>query len=845
MANKDHKRLCEGLLRADGESAVIKILEEFGYWNRPEFWRHYGDVENNWGQSGNQQSLAEAALAEKIVNSVDARLISECWKRGIDPKSPQAPRSIRDAVADFFDDGKGGKIATGDVIREWGQRKIRDLAEETTLCATGIRPSSLNITVADKGEGQNARGLPDTILSLSKSNKMYVPFVQGQFNQGGTGALRFCGSDNLQLVISRRDPNLLDEGSDPKDHEWCFSIVRRERPAEGRKNSIYTYLAPVGVGDGVEPREGSVLSFPAETLGVFPNDEGPYEKHTSYGTAIKMYDYRFMGEKSNILRGKSLLSRLNLLLPEIALPVRFFEYRTSKSGEYLDQGSRRTTALGLLRRIEDNENVEKGFPVAVPFQANGEKLTARIYAFVPGGTVKTGNGSKAEGKRLGGLRSYRKSEGVLFLRNGQTQGSWPKDFFRRKAVKMPILADDLLVFVECDDLSDAIREDLFMPSRDRLAENEFKQSLLGALEEAVGECQELRELRGKRQQERLEARLEDEKPLADVLQELIESSPNLVTLLQMGHRISSPFDTRPTKDDPNVEFKGELYPSYFKFKGVEYGTPVTIARPINRRFRLTFETDARNDYFTRAAEKGAFDWVQTDGADDTSASFTGPNLRNGIATVTISFPDEAKIGEELSFRAKVYDSIRSFEIPFRITPLKEADRRGGGSGGRKDPPSKRNGNSRETPLKIEPPRIIRVNRAQWERYGFDEFTAMKVDHIGPVEGDEDREMYEFQVNMDNTPLVNESKHKRLDDDKHKLLCEQFLYANVLVGLSMLLDDRKKASSRSPDSEVPFESIGDRIDSVCRALAPFVPTLVSLGTVDLESDGHFEGLEGVG
>ena len=270
MTTKDPKSLCEALLEADGESAVIEILEGAGYWDRPEFWRHYGDVENNWGQSGNQQSLAEAALAEKIVNSVDARLVSECRMRGIDPRSDQAPRSIRDAVADFFDDGKGGKIATGDVIREWGRKKIRALAEETTLCATGTRPASLNITIADRGEGQAAKSMPDTILSLSKSNKMYIPFVQGQFNQGGTGALRFCGKDNLQLVVSCRNPALLDETADPEDHEWCFTVVRRERPAEGRKNSIYTYLAPVGVVDQVGDRKGSVLSFPSGDLRSFP-----------------------------------------------------------------------------------------------------------------------------------------------------------------------------------------------------------------------------------------------------------------------------------------------------------------------------------------------------------------------------------------------------------------------------------------------------------------------------------------------------------------------------------------------------------------------------------------------
>ena len=181
MNGEDCKNLCKALLRADGEALVIQLLKDAGYWDRPELWRHYGDVENNWGQSGNQQSLAEAALAEKIVNSVDARLINECWMNGIDPKSHDAPRSVRDAVAEFFDDGKGGKIATGDVVREWGRDKRLEVAKQITLSATGVRPSSLNITIADSGEGQTAKRMPDTILSLSKSNKMYIPFVQGQF----------------------------------------------------------------------------------------------------------------------------------------------------------------------------------------------------------------------------------------------------------------------------------------------------------------------------------------------------------------------------------------------------------------------------------------------------------------------------------------------------------------------------------------------------------------------------------------------------------------------------------------------------------------------------------------
>ena len=52
-------------------------------------------------------------------------------------------------------------------------------------------------------------------------------------------------------------------------------------------------------------------------------------------------------------------------------------------------------------------------------------------------------------------------------------------------MKMKTLAEDLLVFVECDKMSDEVREDLFMPSRDRLTENDFKVELVDGLDQAL------------------------------------------------------------------------------------------------------------------------------------------------------------------------------------------------------------------------------------------------------------------------------------------------------------------------------------------------------------------------
>ena len=842
-----HKRLCSQLLRADSEEFVIGILREAGYWDRPEFWRYYGGVENNWGQSGNQQSLAEAALAEKIVNSVDARLINECRVRDIIPSSTDAPQSIRSAVARFFEDSIGDKIATGGYIEDWGDNKIRDVAEQITLTATGQRPDELNLTISDCGEGQSASRLPDTILSLNKNNKMYIPFVQGQFNQGGTGALRFCGAHNLQLVISKRNPSLLNGETDSRDAEWCFTVVRRERPEGGRKNSIYTYLAPNGVGQTEKDREGSVLSFPGETFGIFPNDVGPYERHAKYGTAIKLFDYKFIGDRSNILRGRSLLSRLDLLLPEIALPVRLYEYRHDRRGTHLEVGSRRTTMSGLLRRIRKNSaNVEKGFPISAPIQPEGEKMIAHIFAFVPEGTSRPGDdaGEGNQGRRLGGVRGYRKREGVLFVRNGQTQGTFPKDFFRREAVMMKPLADDLLVFVECDTLSDSVREDLFMPSRDRLAENDFRQALVDTLEKTIRECEELRALRNRRQQERLNARLEDEKPLADVLQSLIKNSPNLTTLLQLGQRISAPFKSKETKSEDKAEFKGEVYPSYFKTKGVQYGTVAKFARPINHRIRLTFETDARNDYFTRSAERGSFDLTRLDlNSSEKKIGVTGPNLRNGIATVTLDLPVEAKVGDQITFIARVSDARAAFENQVIVTVLPSSKHKKGRPS-RRRPPGDKKGNERERPMEVAPPKIRRIYREHWEEEGFDENTAMMVSPLGYTE-DESGELHEFRINMDNSPLVNESKQKRLTPDQDKLLREQFLYANVLIGLSLLLEDKKTKRSEELDDHTSRDTIEDRIEWTCRSVAPFIPALVSLGSSELEADGDFDGFEEIG
>src|SRR6266851_3862898 len=94
--------LCESLINADTEQEVIERLTVAGYWNDPAVWRDLGDEPENYSTVGNQQSRSEHALAEKLINGIDTKLIAASMVRGIDPEGPEAPPSMMAARDAFF-----------------------------------------------------------------------------------------------------------------------------------------------------------------------------------------------------------------------------------------------------------------------------------------------------------------------------------------------------------------------------------------------------------------------------------------------------------------------------------------------------------------------------------------------------------------------------------------------------------------------------------------------------------------------------------------------------------------------------------------------------------------------
>ena len=817
MKNNKIKELCINIMKADNEDDVISILKKSGYWEDPDNWRYYGDYESNFNTIGNQQSRPEAALVEKIVNSVDARLMNDCLAAGIDPEGEEAPSSIREAVAKFFDPEVMNGPSAG-LMREWTQSSRTKVSRGITLAATGYSPREGYpcFSIADSGEGQTPDDMPKTFLSLTKSNKMRIPFVQGKFNMGGTGVFQFTGKNNLQLIISRRNPQLIKKTkSSKRDNMWGFTVVRRENPTGNRRNSVYTYLAPINAKEN--PKKGDVLSFESESLKIFPEGRKPYARASEWGTLIKLYEYEVAG-RTNILRRGGLLSKLDLMLPYLALPVRLHECRKSYRGH---EGSFDTTLTGVGVRLDDDKKENLEFePTSSPISVRGEHMTAMVYAF-----------------KKGVSKTYKGEEGVIFILNGQMHAYFPSSFLRRQKIGMKYIADSILVTVDCSKFSPIAIEDLFMNSRDRLRDRGFKKAIENELEDLLKHHQGLRELRERRRREQIEEKIAEDKPLEDILKSILVDSPMLSHLFIKGSKLSNPFKTKKV-GSKDKEFDGNRYPSYFKFLDCDEDVVLAKECHINQRSRITLETDAVDDYFSRQIDPGEFYLYSYTGDYKSEVEDYVLNLQNGIATLSLRLPPNCEIGDLISFIAVVNDrtQFKPFSNEFRIRVKEARETRSGGDGRRKTP-SEEDGTDRELPSGLALPNIYKVKRDDWENKNppFDEYTALRVIHAGADNGNgAEQQIYDFFVNVDNIYLNTELKRSSSDIE---IVRAQFIYGLVILGLALLKDYNEALNQSNQEKYLgqdPVElDIEEFIDEFTRASASVIlPLIDSLSGLEL-------------
>jgi hypothetical protein len=767
MSTQD-RELCLRLLRAETEEEVVAILRSAGFWDNRTAWRPYGDITNNRGVVGNQQSSPVAALVEKLVNSIDAILIAECLRAGIDPAGPHAPQTMQAAVERLLGIRDGRVQNLDPSSRTQYAERIRLVA-----CGTKDQPAYL---IIDDGEGQAPDEFPDTLLSLLRENKTAIPFVQGKFNMGGTGVLQFAGTHSFQLVISKRQPNLPPKPS-PRRHHWGFTLIRRLDPGPSQPQTMYVYLAP----------GGRVPSFESDTLQVLPGRyPEAYVGELAAGTCIKLWNYKFPG-RLKTLATLDLRYALERHLQDPALPIRIHERRSGYRAHYYD-----TTMAGLSSVLaDDRDRIEPGLDTGGPMDVAGVgSVQLRLVVL-----KESDEAGRAGSERYGG--------GVFFNVNGQLHSELGSDFIARRT-KFDYIAKDMIVIVDCTELPQRVREDLFLASRDRMRQCQERDALEDAIVEYLKDHQGLRELNARRRQARLQSRAEED--TSAVIQSLIRADPSLAAVFGKGQKIKVPIGPLP-EPEPYV---GKHFPTFFRIAHEPKGGLVK-ACPLNRTCRVEFETDAANDYFSRSTDPGR---LEVRGAPRRVGSL---HLWNGKAVLRFAPPPASNPGDRLQVTVLVSDISRvvPFESSFMLEVEAEAPPAPPG------PPSPPPGASL-TSL----PNIIEVRQDQWELHGFNERAALELKY-----GDEDTiDMY---INMDNLYLRNEIARRRaLDPD---LLRYWFKYGLCLLALGMLYQYRQsrregaEATNQGANGDENGGEVFGTIAEAAKGLAvTIIPAIAQLG-----------------
>ena len=622
---------------------------------------------------------------------------------------------------------------------------------------------------------------------------------------GGSGVLRHCGERKLQLILSRCNPELMDE-SDDSANPWGVTVVRRNKPSGKSGKSIHSefeYLAP---------HDGQVPTFESETLPLFPEGRLPYERETTWGTAIKLFEYKLQ-RSSNILRQGELMNRLELLMPEIPLPVRLHECRSSYKGK---AWSFDTNLEGLVYRLTSGKgDALEQQPHGGDLVVEGQRFKVSIYVF-----------------KKGKAKNYTSNDGVVFSINGQSHGSLPKSFFGRKSVGLGRIGNDVLVLIDCTDIDILSRENLFHSSRDRLTQEPIRKAVEKELEAFLRSDTELRELQNKRKDEDISDKLSDQKPLNSLIQNIVKSSPALSALFTTGNRISLPKakenrngsgsgggsgGSGPKEGD--LEYNGKPHPTYFRFKKAPDSDAYSRPAELGRKVRVDFETDVENSYFIRKEYPGSHHMEILEGVEESLAYSL--NLRNGVASVSLTLPDDVEVGQVITVGFSVEDS--TFTAPLvnvlKLTVVPKA------KAGKPRPPKPKDSFGGGSAVGLATPNVVEVDRESWEEHGFDKLSGCHVIDDGE-EGESD---YTFYLNVDNAYLHEEMKHSA----EPQMVHAQFKYGMILTGLAVLQSGSHEDSSEGGEEDASeVEAPVQMVRRVTRAMGPFLlPMISGLGNME--------------
>lgn len=784
MDAKLSRRIALALIEADSVDDILAVFndsEAKEWFDDSQHWSPYGNRDKNWDTVGNQQTNPIGALVELITNGIDAILLRKARESGlIDMRAPEVPQCMFDAVKRFFPHVIEGKIG----LLEPSQRT--ELARQCVQI--GIRrPYRKNhqyptYTILDAGEGQLPEDFPKTFLSLSEKNKEGIPFVQGKFNMGSTGSLRFCTRSDIRLghyklIVSRR----------PGQVYWGWTVVRVRDARKGEALPVAEYFHPYR---NVIPKfqEESIESFKHPTLGKI-----------SEGTIVKLYEYDIGPGARSVDIG--LYNALTTNLIDCALPVYLCDFNAEpvkNKGPQRAAGiaSRAFGGLNVVLRADQSESAEE------TLKGEGAKKPKTEWVHQVEDIRDEDLGRfriVATAVNLGG-EGYLLNQParVFYTINGQTHAIERASFLNQR-VNLPDIRNHILVNVICDDLHKQALATIFMPDRERKASNDLSRLLEQKVIDALKHDDKLRAYAAEIRLRRATEQIEDKGETENLLQEMVKSDPAIRELFGLGAFLPD-IGKAPGGQEP---FKGQKFPTFLTPLNLREENGIYVKEiPVNGYRRIECGTDAADDYLTRIDSPGET-WCSLDEKDMPHSV----KLRNGTARFTVYAPKTAAVGQEVTAEFGFKDYGRNIEpIKFKVLiRYTEAEEKNKG-----EPGKKTNAKDKETKA-IGEPDFKWVWNKDWYDHTFNE------DSGAYVATGETTVVY---VNHDNRYLM--AMRVKEKDAAARLLNENMFK----LGLGLFaLAIHKKAATKVPDEAGTEVDPEDFTRKATEAMAPYIVTII--------------------
>lgn len=761
-----------GALSAADVDEVIKGDDDARYWfDNPQNWLSYGGRPKNWDTVGNQQTNPVGAMVELVTNGIDAILLRKARDGGIeDFRSAQAPQSMFDAVKRFFPGVIEGKIAN---LEPAARAK---LAEQCILIGVkrADRANSRypTYTVIDFGEGQKPEDFSSTFLSLSERNKEGIPFVQGKYNMGSTGSLRFCTRSDIRLghyklIVSRR----------PGHEYWGWTLIRVRGARAGEALPVTEYFAPYG----------QIQRFKANTLNAFGHET---LGKISEGTVVRLYEFDVGGRAYQVDFG--LYDALTVGLIDCALPAQLYDFDAKPitgKGKLREEGiaARTFGGLSVVLRSEltdsSDEEPEEG----------GKGTTEWVHHVLDEKHEELGH-IKIVATAVSKLKESLQHQParIFYTVNGQTHAIERASFLNVR-VGLGDLRNHVLVNVICDAMDRRALAAIFMPDRERKANVELARILEDLVIRALKEDGKLREYAAEIRRRRATEYVEDTEETKDFLAELAKIDPAIKDLFGLGTFLPEIAQ----KSGGDKPFKGKKFPTFLEPLNLRQEEAKYVKDvPINGYRRIECGTDADNDYLSRVDSPGEA-WSSL----EPNQMPHSVSLRNGTATFTVRAHKHAKPGEVAEAEFGFMDVGRNldplkFAVQIRYTEA-EAPKAG--------KPGKKKDADQDTKPSIGMPRFEWVKETDWTEHDFDEDSGAYVD-IG--------EKTVVYLNQDNRYL--RALRVRQKDEATRILDgNMFRFGLGILALSI----HRKASQQNADTA---EAV---VRLATEAMAPHIITVI--------------------